>query len=116
MAGRVHVRPGAPAREGSDGAIEAASRPGVPRRPELDLEAPPLPKSRAWSGAPLRTAERDLEADEAPLVQLEDDDTQRASTWARTLEQLRTDPYLAVMGGIGAFIVTLLAILLLMRN
>jgi hypothetical protein len=32
------------------------------------------------------------------------------------LEQFRTDPYLAVMGGIGIFIVSLLAILLLMRN
>ncbi|MEN9786303.1 MAG: hypothetical protein RLZZ299_1567 [Pseudomonadota bacterium] len=116
MAGRVNVRPGTPVREGADGAVEAASRPGAPRRPELELDPPARSRAASWSAAPLRAAERDLEADEAPLVQLEDDDTIPASTWSRMLEQFRTDPYLAVMGGIGIFIVSLLAILLLMRN
>jgi hypothetical protein len=75
-------------------------------------------KPRDWSqeALPGMGPSRSLEADEEPLHDPYADEDDGPNPLAKVWQQLRNDPYIAVMAGLGLIILVLLLVFLLLRN
>lgn len=83
-----------------------------PRPPE------PILKPRDWTHEPLPSEGgrlRDLDGEDAPPPP-EDDEASGPGLLSRVADQLRNDPYVAVMAGLGLIISVLLVVFLALRN
>jgi serine/threonine protein kinase len=99
-------------------AIPLDPRPVVQARPAAPPPPPePMWKARDWSQEALPTpgAGRNLDAEDEALAPLPDEDAE-PSPVAKIWHQLRNDPYIAVMAGLGVVIFILLFVILLLRK
>jgi hypothetical protein len=96
-------------------------RPAIALRPVPPLPPPPPPepvyRPRDWSQEALPGAgpSRNLDAEDLPPPDPYDDDDV-PNPLARIWQQLRNDPYIAVMAGLGLIILVLLLLVLLLRK
>jgi serine/threonine protein kinase len=92
-------------------------------RPVVSVRPVPLPppepvyKPRDWSqeALPGANASRNLDTEEEPPNPFADEDAE-PSPLSRVWHQLRNDPYIAVMAGLGVIILVLLLVFLLLRK
>ncbi len=117
--------PAPPARE-SDRVPPVLPTPQLPPAAPRAVATPPTPPppppepaftARDWSHEPLPGGPRgrDLDVDDGPPPDDEEVD-EGPGVLTRLLEQLRTDPYIAVMAGLGAVIAVLLLVFLAQRS
>lgn len=97
------------------------ARPVVAVRPVMAPPPPPpepVYKPRDWSqeALPGGGPSRNLDAEEEPAPDPYADDDDGPSPVAKILHQLRNDPYIAVMAGLGLIIFVLLLVFLLLRK
>ncbi|MDP2317560.1 MAG: hypothetical protein Q8P41_32040 [Pseudomonadota bacterium] len=108
----IDLLPPAPARD---------TRPVLTMRPSAPVAPPPPPepvyKPRDWSQEALPTpgAARNLDNEEEGTNPYADEDAE-PSPLTRVWHQLRNDPYIAVMAGLGLIILVLLLVFLLLRK
>ncbi len=112
-----------PLAEAAASSSEATPPPVVTRSPAPARPAPPVEppwRAKSWSeeALPMSTSGRDLESDDqAPAPNDEDEDFEAGpNPLDRIWHQLRNDPYIAVMAGLGLIILVLLLVFLLLRK
>ncbi|MDP2305813.1 MAG: hypothetical protein Q8P18_07275 [Pseudomonadota bacterium] len=108
----VSIRPGPAQPVSVQAAPPAVIRPAAPPPPPE-----PVYKARDWSQEALPTSgpSRNLDTEDESPNPFADEDAE-PSPLSRVWHQLRNDPYIAVMAGLGAIILVLLFVFLLLRK